>query len=1399
MAQDDLRPAPQTMAAAPSDDTNATAPMDRELQNFLSRLATQIADSDRRHGAALKDMQQRLAGMSERAGDMDGPAAPELTASLEKLEQQISTLAHRLEETREELNDRTAVATPADVPASAPAPAPLQDDELFAAHDEQSEASHAIDEAHGAADFEPISDVVRFDADAEAEVEAEMTQLSFDDETDASDTSFADAFDSGAEEFTADSADVEAPADETFETETSSSEFSSELDNFADDGFAAGEFAEADMADADTTDQFDTADLSAIQAELQSDMHAIAATAQQAIDAPASDDFNDAFDTDVEAAALVEGEAEDAFASEADPAPAADWSVDDVPAEPVTDVADNALVGETEEVVGDFAEELDPVAADLTETVTDAQDVVAAEATESSEEASSVTPSDEEIGETTDSEIDGAASLFGQPGDWSPNGHWDDATAETFARVVETAALEAPETETNGAHAGNAVGDAATPVSPYRRRLNAAIDRDWMETALAEFSAQWMNQADARDAQFIDRFDTLTAEIERSVQAALPHESFETLVTRLDAIEQQMGDLAEATPRDDVVVAIETHIADMSQQMDRISAEASRIDGLEAQVTQLLTMLTTTRDELPTLARLAAQDVAATVTPTALANDVNDERIAAIYEMMLAIVGDDGSTEQHAQTAAFADVPSADETAEAYADDMDPNGTSEAAHDDSEQTYAEQQAEEDAYAYAEAEAAAEAEALAEAEAQAAELARAEAEVEAVAQYERELHAAALDAQHQGQADDTTAAYAPPTPDARAMPQSVADRIAMATRHHRDTAMAQPAAARQTPAYASADAPASTGRHSVLSPQQQETATVGAGIRATAPAAVATEEPEKPSLIASALAMAEGARSKLNVSFKRKKTEAAAGMSSDAPLDEDATNPAEHAVSSAENLESERDLAMQQAAAAAVSSAPLAGSKSPRPVLIVIIAALVLAGCGLIYSKLTKAPEAPQTAIDAPVDDLALPADLLDESADGTSGLTGTPTGDLSPMGADDAATGNLAPNATEENDAAFSLEAMQRKFAAAEAEADAQAQAQARALESALPGASSSNPIGQLGDAVNDATTQTVEPLSNIATPPIDALTRSDAAGTDALSTASLPPEHTGSLAVRMEAAAGDPEAQFVVAAALASGTGANRDDAGAALWYQRAATSGYAPAQYRLGTHYERGRGVTQDQGRAKVWYERAARAGNVKAMHNLAVLMAGAEDGGPKYDSAATWFERAADFGLRDSQFNLAILYKNGLGVANSPIQAFKWFDIAARNGDAEAARRRDALKTEMTAQAISAAERLSANHTGSLPSPEANRVAQTAAAQPVPSVATRPALTSNTQARSQASKVRRAQQLLAKLGYNTGTPDGRMGPNTQAALRRFEARIGLVPQGKLTDPLLNELERRAGGIGA
>jgi localization factor PodJL len=292
-------------------------------------------------------------------------------------------------------------------------------------------------------------------------------------------------------------------------------------------------------------------------------------------------------------------------------------------------------------------------------------------------------------------------------------------------------------------------------------------------------------------------------------------------------------------------------------------------------------------------------------------------------------------------------------------------------------------------------------------------------------------------------------------------------------------------------------------------------------------------------------------------------------------------------------------------------------KSPRPVIILAILALVLAAGGLLYGKFTRKPAGPTIKIErstapaankpesapAKVEKQSMIEEPLAEPADAIE--TGTAVADdLDSFGSE--------------------------TLAATDVNLDAPAQRAA------------SDVVGSIDE--------------------------------------DMPPEGVAPLAVRIKAANGDPVAQHQVASQFARGALGEPDLPKAAEWYAKAAKAGYAPAQYQLASMLQRGSGIEQSPAEARSWYAKSTAAGNVKAMHNLAVMLT-SEEGGPRdYATAAKLFRKAADHGLADSQFNLAILYENGLGVKRSTAEAYRWFSLAATAGDKEGAARREIMKKRL-----------------------------------------------------------------------------------------------------------------------
>lgn len=291
----------------------------------------------------------------------------------------------------------------------------------------------------------------------------------------------------------------------------------------------------------------------------------------------------------------------------------------------------------------------------------------------------------------------------------------------------------------------------------------------------------------------------------------------------------------------------------------------------------------------------------------------------------------------------------------------------------------------------------------------------------------------------------------------------------------------------------------------------------------------------------------------------------------------------------------------------------------------------------------------------------------------------------------------------------------------------------------------------------------------------------------DAQQTAFDLPFGIGSLELRQAAVGGEAAAQFEIARRYTEGSLVPADLKMAARWYRKAAAQGLAPAQYRLGSFYEKGRGLEKDMLRARDWYTLAAEQGNVKAMHNLAVLYVEGGLGEPNFQQAVFWFTRAAEHGVADSKFNLGILAARGLGMKQDLIASYKWFDLAAREGDKDAAGKRDEVASNLTklelVEAQEAARAFQHRQIDKLSNKvdlEKSWTATPSLVQPLSKVGS--------------NQVFKLQNALLDMGYNPGTPDGIMGPNTRRAVKSLQARLGLEVTGEPDQRLIAALSSRA-----
>ena len=142
-------------------------------------------------------------------------------------------------------------------------------------------------------------------------------------------------------------------------------------------------------------------------------------------------------------------------------------------------------------------------------------------------------------------------------------------------------------------------------------------------------------------------------------------------------------------------------------------------------------------------------------------------------------------------------------------------------------------------------------------------------------------------------------------------------------------------------------------------------------------------------------------------------------------------------------------------------------------------------------------------------------------------------------------------------------------------------------------------------------------------------------------------------------------EAQFEVARCYQNGTGVEKNEENAVVWYKKAAEQCDAEAQCALGECYYQARGVEKDDKEARRWYEAAATQGNVTAQYMTGRLYAALS-----YNVAAVkWYTKAAEQECPEAQYELGVCYETGDGVGKDEAKAAELYRKAAVQGYAEA----------------------------------------------------------------------------------------------------------------------------------
>ena len=163
----------------------------------------------------------------------------------------------------------------------------------------------------------------------------------------------------------------------------------------------------------------------------------------------------------------------------------------------------------------------------------------------------------------------------------------------------------------------------------------------------------------------------------------------------------------------------------------------------------------------------------------------------------------------------------------------------------------------------------------------------------------------------------------------------------------------------------------------------------------------------------------------------------------------------------------------------------------------------------------------------------------------------------------------------------------------------------------------------------------------------------------------------------------GQMKAQFRLGRIYLDGGGEIiKDEKEGIKWFMKAAEQGDAASMNSMGVCYLKGSGVPKDEKEAVKWHEKAAAKGDECGLFSLAVCYNNGL-GVPKDEKEALkWFLKAAESGSPgpgvDAQRIVGDFYKNGTGIAKDEKEAIKWYTKAATQGDEEAKKQLELLKS-------------------------------------------------------------------------------------------------------------------------
>jgi TPR repeat protein len=142
--------------------------------------------------------------------------------------------------------------------------------------------------------------------------------------------------------------------------------------------------------------------------------------------------------------------------------------------------------------------------------------------------------------------------------------------------------------------------------------------------------------------------------------------------------------------------------------------------------------------------------------------------------------------------------------------------------------------------------------------------------------------------------------------------------------------------------------------------------------------------------------------------------------------------------------------------------------------------------------------------------------------------------------------------------------------------------------------------------------------------------------------------------------------------------------DTAFAIW-QPLAEAGDVESQYGLGMMYGNGFGVAMDDALALKWYGMAAEQGHSGAQCNLAVMYQNGWGVPLNEEEAVHLYTLAAEQGVAEAMLALGRHFAMDFSESYDPVQAYKWFSLAALMDNIDAASKREIIAGKMSVEQV------------------------------------------------------------------------------------------------------------------